>query len=211
MITGQLSSLARVEPRSALREAALGLAQDYLVDWFQAAPRPMLMIKVPDLHIITCNDAGDRLLLEGPDLRQQQGRLAFCDAAAAERFRQHLTQDGNDLPPWPLKQRDRDRHLILKVDRLVTANAAPVAIVAVHFSDGDTNHQWSDIGSIFGLTRAEERIAKKLTGGKNVEELAAELTISVETARTHIRRIYGKVGVGSRERLSAILLPFRVG
>lgn len=160
---------------------------------------------------MACNDAASALLLDGPDLRVHQNRLTFCDPTTRERFLAHLELCPGEVTSWLLQQRDHDRYIILEIDRLPTETGARAVMVAIHFSDGDQGARWSDFGAVFGLTPAEERIARMLTGGDGVEEIAADAAITVETARTHIRRIYNKVGVGSREHLTAVLLPFRLG
>lgn len=204
--TGSMSAPPSAAPAPAPEES-----QDHLVHWFRSRRRPLLLLGLPDLKVLACNDAASALLSDGPDLRIHQDRLAFCDPATRERFQAHLELCPGEVTPWLLQQRDSDRYIILEIDRLPTETATRAVMVAIHFSDGDPTARWSDFGTVFGLTPAEERIARMLTGGDGVEEIAADAAITVETARTHIRRIYNKVGVGSREHLTAVLLPFRLG
>lgn len=198
-------------PSSAAPAPAAEGSQDHLVHWFRSRRRALLLLGLPDLKVLACNDAASALLRDGPDLRLHQDRLAFCDPATRERFLAHLELCPGEVTPWLLQQRDHDRYIILEIDRLPTEAAARAIMVAIHFSDGDQGGRWSEFGAVFALTPAEERIARMLTGGDGVEEIAADAAITVETARTHIRRIYNKVGVGSREHLTAVLLPFRLG
>lgn len=64
--------------------------------------------------------------------------------------------------------------------------------------------------SCFGVTKAENRVLKQLLKGNNVEKCAAALNISIETVRSHIRQLYVKMNVSSREALFSVMLPFRV-
>lgn len=48
------------------------------------------------------------------------------------------------------------------------------------------------------LTRRELQIADKLLDGATVREIAGEIGISVHTAKTHVKNIYGKLGVSNR-------------
>lgn len=187
-------------------------ASAHVLDWFRLHPTPFLLIGLPDLALVASNIAGEAMIEEGVDLRRHQVRLTFWDASANERFRQHLAQHQDEDEPWILKRRDEDHYLILQIDRIEPVNGAPAIMVAVHSSDGGyARHRWGNVDPIYGLTPAEGRIARKMTGGQSVEDLAGDLQITIETARTHIRRIYGKVGVNSREQLTTTLLPFRVG
>lgn len=50
----------------------------------------------------------------------------------------------------------------------------------------------------YDLSKRESEILKLLSKGYRYKEIAAELFISTETVRTHIRNIYGKLQVQSR-------------
>lgn len=56
-----------------------------------------------------------------------------------------------------------------------------------------------------GLTEAERRIAALVTEGKTNREIAAAMFITENTAQTHIRHIFQKLGVRSRTELAARL------
>ena len=87
----------------------------------------------------------------------------------------------------------------------------PAAIAIMVFDSrrvGDA--VWGDIGEVFALTASEATIARRLVDGTGLSRLAHDLGITPETAKTHLRRIYVKLGVGSREEFFARLLPFRV-
>jgi DNA-binding CsgD family transcriptional regulator len=60
----------------------------------------------------------------------------------------------------------------------------------------------------YRLTTAERRVVEELFGGQTAEEVADQLGISVGTVRAHIRHIYDKLDVGSREAMFHKLLPF---
>lgn len=53
-----------------------------------------------------------------------------------------------------------------------------------------------------GLTDAEHRVAGLAADGLSNKEIAAHLMISVSTVETHLKRIYAKLGVGSRTQLA---------
>jgi DNA-binding CsgD family transcriptional regulator len=46
--------------------------------------------------------------------------------------------------------------------------------------------------------------------GAGADAIARDVGVGIETVRTHIRRIYNKLGIGSREELFARLSPFRL-
>ena len=53
----------------------------------------------------------------------------------------------------------------------------------------------------FGLSRRESEILPMVLRGRTSERIAQELFITKNTVDTHIRRIYGKCGVHSRQEL----------
>ena len=61
---------------------------------------------------------------------------------------------------------------------------------------------------LFHLTGAERRIVQALFSGCTAEEAGVALHISIGTVRVHIRHIYEKLQVGSREALFHKLLPY---
>lgn len=67
-----------------------------------------------------------------------------------------------------------------------------------------------DIGALFGLTPSETGILEGLVDGRRAADLARDLTISIETVRTHIRRLYNKMGVKSREQMIAKVSAYRI-
>lgn len=48
------------------------------------------------------------------------------------------------------------------------------------------------LSRVYGLTRGEAALAKRLIQGRSIEEAAGELFISPHTARTHLKRIFMK-------------------
>jgi DNA-binding NarL/FixJ family response regulator len=53
------------------------------------------------------------------------------------------------------------------------------------------------------LTPREEDVLEQLQAGRSNAEIAAALHVSVETVRTHARRVYRKLGVSTRRELRA--------
>ena len=64
------------------------------------------------------------------------------------------------------------------------------------------------LNEAFGLTPKETWILQRLCDGLNVDEIAPQAKISLETVRSHIRNIYRKLGVSGREALFHRARPF---
>ncbi|MET1413757.1 LuxR C-terminal-related transcriptional regulator [Roseibium sp. HPY-6] len=63
---------------------------------------------------------------------------------------------------------------------------------------------------IFGLSQTQTEILDRIARGFDLSGISAELGFSRNTARTHLRRIFEKVGVRSQIELLRTLISFRV-
>lgn len=60
--------------------------------------------------------------------------------------------------------------------------------------------------AIFGLSEAQLKLAALIVSGVSLTAAADELGVSINTARTHLTRIYDKTGVNSQTALVRLLL-----
>lgn len=80
----------------------------------------------------------------------------------------------------------------------------------LRIADGDDYlaADYHDFDKFFGLTRQEAAICRLKLQGKTVQDIVESEGKSNDTVRFHIRNIYRKVGVSSREELFANLRHF---
>jgi DNA-binding CsgD family transcriptional regulator len=83
--------------------------------------------------------------------------------------------------------------------------AAAVAIY-IRRSDQERDIPPSIISEVFGLTRTEAALALHIAEGATMDEAAAALQIRRNTARTHLRSIFAKVGVRRQTELMRVVL-----
>lgn len=68
---------------------------------------------------------------------------------------------------------------------------------------------WSDVlAGHFQLTPKQTQVLVRMISGESGDGISRALAISVETVRTHVRDIYAKLGVSSREELFVRVRPF---
>ena len=88
----------------------------------------------------------------------------------------------------------------------------PAATILVIDPDASPEPDQTVLRELFSLTAAEARMTAKLAVGRSVEEIAADLGITVETVRTHVRNVLSKTATGRQGELISMVLrtaPFR--
>ena len=88
----------------------------------------------------------------------------------------------------------------------------PAVTVVIIDSESQPQPDLAVLRELFSLTPAEARITAKLVLGRSVEEIADEADISVETVRTHVKRVLSKTETSRQAELISLVLrsvPFR--
>lgn len=85
-----------------------------------------------------------------------------------------------------------------------SAAETPRAIVTIADPDRPVNSE-RILEQLYGLTAKEAEVANRLCEGKAIEDIAKQMNIGYETARTHLRRIFNKTGVSRQAELVLLL------
>lgn len=64
------------------------------------------------------------------------------------------------------------------------------------------------VASVFGLTRAEQRVFEEIAAGQSVEQAAERLGIAVSTIRTHLLRLFAKTETSRQSDLVTLAATF---
>ncbi len=189
---------------TASSAAALALA------WMETEAQARL-ICTTGLALVWANRAARAAFADGGELDLKDGAIATRDRAHQAEFCAFVKACGDGLSTLALPARDGDGHLLLR-GRAIAADGAGGRRVGLTFlhSGGAFRALYADIDRAFQLTPAEHRILLRLIEGLSAEGIAAALDLSVETVRSHIRHIYNKMGVASREAMFAKVRPFRL-
>jgi DNA-binding CsgD family transcriptional regulator len=139
-----------------------------------------------------------------------RNRVAFCKAieeAATGRGRPlcriEVERAEHNKPPYRL--------LLIPVPS-AAGLYQPTAAVLIIDTEARPELDPEVLSELFFLTPAEARVTAKLGVGQSAEEIAEETGVSLETVRTHIRRVLSKTGTGRQGELIALVLrtaPFR--
>lgn len=175
------------------------------LSWLNAEATARLLID-DQLTIRWANDVGRRWLAARGAIRDVDGYLCagrFTPELRALLERAKLKPDGTCIPVP-----DGDSHLILCA-RLVGPDADRTIFgLVLRRTDEDPQEMPMGVKQAFGLTDSELKVLQRLFRGITAQQSARDLGVSVETVRTHIRRLYQKVGVNSREALLTQVRPF---
>lgn len=90
--------------------------------------------------------------------------------------------------------------------QLLTAGQIPSAIILISDPEADPALDPSALQHAFGLTPAEARFALVMISGKSVGEAADHLGVTLNTARTHLKRVLSKTGARRQGELIHLLL-----
>lgn len=82
----------------------------------------------------------------------------------------------------------------------------PSAVIFVTDPESELELDHAVLSRLYGLTPAEAKLATLLMQGKSLEHTAEELSISHETARTHLKHIFDKTSTHRQGELVRLLL-----
>jgi DNA-binding CsgD family transcriptional regulator len=94
------------------------------------------------------------------------------------------------------------RWMSVQLDVLETADDGPERLSLVIEPVGP--YELAEvIAEAYGLTAREREVARLVVGGSSNPEVASALSISVTTVQDHLKKVFAKLGVGSRHELTA--------
>lgn len=181
--------------------------EQFAVSVLSSSVAPIVLLD-PDRNVQWRNEAAIRLLnLYGIPLTK--ARITLPHKNDQDEFDVFLSDANPRATTWILQGETSDSTLIFRCRAIVRGEELLGYVLAIYQPSG-TLTTLPDLRPLFGLTPAEMKVVKHLVSGMTADELASHLEITLEAARTHIRRVYNKMGVSSREKLIAKANLYRV-
>lgn len=175
------------------------------MSWLDADATARMLVE-PDGCIVWLNASAQRMVDQRTDvLQRRQNRLTSVRRPDHARLAAFLEGGGNRM--LVLTPDGGGRALILR-GAFVDGWTRPVAAMVLHEPPAPGAIVLADLRPHFGLTTAESNVATRLVNGQTVDGIAESTGVSAETVRTHVRKLYGKLDVGTREELFATLFPY---
>ncbi len=82
----------------------------------------------------------------------------------------------------------------------------PVAAIFIHDPEGKPVSNSTVFAQLFGLTRAETRLAQILASGQSMKDAAALLGVAQSTLRSQLKSIFAKTNTNRQGELVRLLL-----
>jgi DNA-binding CsgD family transcriptional regulator len=176
-------------------------------DWVTREPKARLIVD-RSMRLLWANAAAHEMMLhsthielgdEGVAIRQDELRFMIEQAIRA-RTQESLFVIGHSD--------DIGSDLLVRFERLQDDGARAYFGLQL-IRHAPTPGGWSEkLAAHFQLTPKQTQVLVQMISGESGEDIAKALRISVETVRTHVRDVYAKLRVSSREELFVRVRPF---
>jgi len=181
----------------------------YLLAHLDGLSDAQYLVSTPGLRIAWMNAEGERTLRAGRGLSRGGDRLLLHDGDRQGDFQDFARRAIQTSAAWVLSGFEGAPPMSIRGVAVRPSGCRQMLMLTVRFVSDEDQIELPDLANVFRLTPAEGRVLDHLTNGRRAEALAERLNISIETARTHIRRIYTKMNVASREEVICLANRFR--
>lgn len=198
----ELRFLAALVPHLAagLRAAATRAA-------LAAAPGTQTGVVIfgPDGEVELANGIAERLFVR-PSSGTRHSYLTAVSIVAGMLERALTDDGGRVVPAMTVTDEAHGEIYRLRGERLTGADGRPRGLVLIEPASGTSPAGTREALTQLGLTAREAEVALAVLRGRTTLEIAEELTISPHTVHDHLRKVFDKLDVGSRQQLAVRLL-----
>lgn len=178
-------------------------------------PHAFLLVDL-DRRVLVANTPGTEILSLGDGLRTERGQLRALSSKEDLELRDVVRQIAGDrqsrvsrLYVTRASPASPYRLLLLPVPSLGAAplgGSQPAVAIVIIDADSAFTPDASALAELYSLTPAEARVTSLLVQGRSMEDVASQLGVSLETIRTHVRRVFSKTGTNRQGELIALVL-----
>lgn len=177
--------------------------------WLQSDPVARVLVD-DSRNVLWRNPAAERLLLDCPDLDARDGHLSAEDRNQNAALIELVQKAKRDDCTLCIPCLNGDGHLLLHARRIEDGPHQGAVAICLQRTGSKAEIRYADFQRAFGLTGSEYQVARMLINGLTAEDIASRTGNSIGTVRSHIRSIYVKLDVSSREMLFFRLRPFLI-
>ena len=196
----------------------MGATMDAAFDALEQIGRAAFLIDRTG-RIVRMNSLAETICSQADGIRISNQRLMVEGGSGHKLLRQalvnHLGENLTEAPAEPVviaveRPSGNQSYLIevtpFEFESYWSTGIAATALVTIRDPDAalrpKVNRNWAQA---LGLTRSEWRVARTLVVSRDEGEVAQVLGISLNTVKTHRKRIYAKLGIHRRSELNAML------
>lgn len=188
------------------REGAVSLTSDrrLAARWLDRDGTARLIID-RELKILWQNVSAGPILSSGFAVSVKNGRISFADTLGDGHWRTTLSSIGGKYRRFVVQDVRGNSNAVIGAFSCEPLSAICLTIVPI-----SSSYDLSSSGLVerFQLTSAETRVAQLLVDLMSPKEAAEELGVSINTVRTHIRRLYSKAAVRSQPELLRLAMSY---
>lgn len=163
-------------------------------------------------EILLTNRIAEHLLETGRGLRRRDGVLRAESADDEKRLQAAFLQAGNSKGKFWNERftvaRRGELPLMMMAWRVQQVESPVEQPIMLRVIDAGRPAPLDEsaLRELFLLTRAEARLACQLASGATLDQAAEAARVSVNTARTHLARVFGKTGTCRQSQLVTLVL-----
>lgn len=170
-------------------------------------------------EIVFVSKAAETILAADRGLKVQEGKLIADLPADNKRLQQALTSATEDVGDTAnmfnlyVHRNDYVRPIHLTISKMLKSDAErrQGRHVLVLIKDLNLNQEfWADrLREEYRLSPREVQCVSLLSEGRDLKDIAALMSIGIETVRQYIKNIYKKMGVHKQHELVSLALEYR--
>lgn len=180
-----------------------------------AIPRGLITL-LPNAEIIMTNSVAEQIMRRGEHVRQRNEKLVLGNPGLQQELLGQLKRIRN-LPPTEISDFVWHRNLSDSVGagscmatmlafafqtwRTESIAFDRVAVMILQTDAMSEAPSAAQIREFYQVTKAQARLIVALMRGATIDDAAIELKVSINTVRSHLRAIYGRLGVGNKAQL----------
>ena len=167
-------------------------------------------------QVVRMNEVAERLMGEELNVSRGEIRAGTADETNALRRQVRSAISGLETPlkfnSIPIK-RDGKQPLVIriqKIDGFLRDYFSDIKVMAIIDDlEDDTAEKSTLVQSVFGLTPTEAAVAILLAQGESLKNVADQRQISYETARTHMKALFMKMGARRQSEIVSLITKLR--
>lgn len=179
------------------------------LQWIDGDPLPRCLVNAA-LELVWANPPARSHFLKGRDIECYDGVITPSDPTRLAAFSDFVLGCGRELSTFCLPRDNDDGFLLFRAREVSRHGGQRFFGIAFHPSEPSAKWHYADLNIAFQLTPSEIKVVEKLAEGHTTDEIASGMRISIATVRSHLKHVYAKLEVTSREGLFSRIQPFRI-